>query len=115
MKRNDITMDKILTDYEEAKNMARAALRPDVVINAATAQAKLVGLLRDRVETGNVGDFPDTQTIEGILEAVAKEGGADAAMVLATMFGLRVPESQQTEQMKEAALFIADPASDSVN
>lgn len=115
MKRADISVDKILTDYEEAKNLARSQGKADQLISAATAQAKLVGLLRERVETGQVGDFPDVSSIEGILDLVAKEAGAEAAMMLATMFGLKVPDSQETQQMKEAALFIADPASDSVN
>lgn len=115
MKRNDITMDKVLTDYQYALDLAKKTNRADQIVAAAQAQAKLVGLLRDRVETGNVGDFPDNTTIEGILDAVSREAGPEAAMALASMFGLKVPVSQQTEQMKEAALFIADPASDSVN
>jgi len=115
MKRSDITMDKILTDYQLALDMAKGQSNSANIVAAATAQAKLVGLLRERVETGAVGDFPDTQTIEGILETVAKEAGPENAMILASMFGLKVPASQETEKMKEAALFIADPASEAVN
>lgn len=115
MKRSDITVDKVLTDYQLAIDMAKQQQRPAEIVNAAQAQAKLVGLLRERVETGNVGDFGDTTSIEGILEVVAREAGPEAAMTLASMFGLKLPESQTTQQMKEAALFIADPVSDSVN
>jgi len=115
MKRSDISMDKILTDYQLALDMAKQQGRADQIVGAATAQAKLVGLLRERVETGAVGDFPDTTSIEGILETVAKEAGPENAMILAAMFGLKVPESQETDKMKEAALFIADPASEAVN
>ena len=115
MKRSDISMDKILTDYQLALDMAKQQGRADQIVGAATAQAKLVGLLRERVETGAVGDFPDNTTIEGILETVAKEAGPENAMILASMFGLRVPASQETEKMKEAALFIADPPSEAVN
>ena len=115
MKRSDITMDKILTDYQLALDMAKGQANSANIVAAATAQAKLVGLLRERVETGAVGDFPDTTSIEGILETVAKEAGPENAMILAAMFGLKVPESQETDKMKEAALFIADPASEAVN
>lgn len=115
VERRHITIDKILNDYQWALDEAKGSKRIAEVIAAAQAQAKLVGLLRERVETGQVGDFPDTSSIEAILETVAREAGPEAAMALASMFGLKVPQSQETEQMKEAALFIADPASDSVN
>jgi Terminase small subunit len=115
MKRSDISIDKVLTDYQYALDLAKTQARPAEIVAAAQAQAKLVGLLRERVETGGVGEFPDTQSIEGILETVAREAGAEAAMTLASMFGLKLPESHETQKMKEAALFIADPASDSVN
>ncbi len=56
-KRADITEDKILTDYQWAINQAKQDAKPDSVTAAATAQAKLVGLLRDRTEVGKPGDF----------------------------------------------------------
>jgi hypothetical protein len=37
--------------------------------------------------------FPDSGSIEDILQTVAQEAGVDAAMTLASMFGLEVPES----------------------
>ncbi len=85
------------------------------MIAGSNAQAKLVGLLRDRVETGAVGEFGDTNSISDVLEMVAKEAGPEAAMTLAAMFGLKVPDSQATKNMQEAVLFIADPPSDAVN
>lgn len=115
MKKADISVEKVLTDYQFALDLARERKDSAQIVNAAQAQAKLVGLLRERVETGNVGDFGDDTSIQGILEVVAREAGPEAAMTLASMFGLKVPVSQETQQMKEAALFIADPASDAVN
>lgn len=115
MHRKDITIDKVLTNYEEAIEMARKQQDAGQIVNAAQAQAKLVGLLRERVETGNVGDFGDATSIEGILEIIHKEAGEEAAMTFAAMFGLKLPETETTKQMKEAALFIADPPSDAVN
>ncbi len=115
MKRNEITIDKILTDYQFALELAKEQANSPAMVNAAQAQAKLVGLLRERVETGAVGEFGDTTSIEGILEVVAKEVGTEQAMILAHMFGLSVPDSNTTSQMKEAALFISDPPTEAVN
>ena len=115
MKKSDITVDKVLDDYQTALNMAKAQERPSDMIAAATAQAKLVGLLRERVETGGVGDFGDTNSISDVLEMVAKECGPDAAMALAAMFGLETPKSQTTKAMEEAVLFISQSPSDAVN
>lgn len=115
MKRSDITIDKILTDYQQALDLAKGQGNSPAIVNAAQAQAKLVGLLRERVETGAVGEFGDTTSIEGILEVVSKEVGPEAAMMMASMFGLSVPESNTTKQMKEAALFISDPPTEAVN
>src|SRR5712671_2062325 len=115
MKKSDISIDKVLTDCQLAFDMAKGQQKASEMIAATMAQAKLVGLLRDRVETGGVGDFGDTNSIADVLEMVAKEAGPEAAMTLAAMFGLKMPVSNATKNMQEAVLFIADPASDAVN
>ncbi len=115
MKKSDITIDKVLTDCQTALDMAKGQGKSGDMIAATMAQAKLVGLLRDRVETGGVGDFGDTNSIADVLEMVAKEAGPEAAMTLAAMFGLKMPVSNTTKNMQEAVLFIADPPSDAVN
>jgi hypothetical protein len=114
MQKKDITLDKVLDDIQWAIDHGKANSKPADVIAGANSQAKLVGLLRERVETGGVGDFSDN-SLSDILQLVAKEAGPDAAMTLAAMFGLKVPESKTTEAMKEAILFISDPGSDAVN
>jgi hypothetical protein len=115
MKKSDISIDKVLTDCQVAFDMAKGQGKSGDMIAATMAQAKLVGLLRDRVETGGVGDFGDTNSIADVLEMVSKEAGPEAAMTLAAMFGLKMPVSNATKNMQEAVLFIADPASDAVN
>ena len=87
-KRAHITEDKILTDYEEALQLAKAQAKPNAIIKAATAQAKLVGLLKDRNETKNVNDFENLKSIDDILQKVADEAGTEAAAALAKAFGL---------------------------
>jgi hypothetical protein len=115
MKKSDITVDHVLDKHERAFKMAEEQKKPSEMIAAANAQAKLVGLLRDRVETGSVGDFGDANSIADVLELVAKEAGPEAAMTLAAMFGLEVPKTQATKAMEEAVLFIAASPSDAVN
>ena len=105
MKRADITIDKILSDYQYALEMAKEQAKPNDITNAATAQAKLVGLLRERVEAGNVGDFDGMESISEILEAVNSQAGPEAALALAKAFGLE----------KVDDLTDAKPASDAVN
>lgn len=112
MKKADISIDKILTDYQYALDRAKVQDKPGEMVSAATAQAKLVGLLRDRVETGAVGDFGDVQSVADILEIVGKEAGPEAALALANMFGVK-PEKATSEA--DAAILMVDPPTDSVN
>jgi len=116
-KRGDITMEKILTNYEEALNLAKAREQPNEIVNAATAQAKLVGLLRDRVETGNVGEFEGMENISDILEKVREEEGPEAALALMKAFGLsESPDNQKASENEETAALLEQPSpSDSVN
>lgn len=114
MKKSDITVDKILADYQHALEVAKAQDKSAEIVNAAQAQAKLVGLLRDKVEVGQVGDFQDISSIADILEIVGKEVGEEAAMVLAAAFNIPM-EVEQADKKSETKLLIADPPSDAVN
>lgn len=114
MKRSDITVDKVLADYQYALNLAKEQGKAAEVVGAASAQAKLVGLLRDRVETGQVGDFSEGHSIADILELVAKEAGAEAAASLASMFGMQPVElEQQTTDISQ--LLSSDPPTGRMN
>lgn len=115
MQKSDITIDKVLSDLQWSIDTGKAQGKPSEVIAGANAQAKLVGLLRERVETGHVGEFGEGHSIADVLEIVAKEAGPEAAMTLAAMFGLEAPKSQTTKRMEEAILFIAESPSDAVN
>lgn len=111
-KKADITMDKVLTDLQEALTMARLHAKPSDMISASMAQAKLVGLLRDRVETGAVGDFDGIEDISEILEKVAKEEGPEAALALSKAFGL---DQAETAVEQPAELMDQSPPTDAVN
>ena len=120
-KRADITEDKILSDYQWAIESAKQQDKPNEVTMAATAQAKLVGLLRDRVETGEVGDFNDMSTLEEVLEGVSDLVSPEAAAELARAFGItQAAKRTETAPIEdtghpETGLAIAKPASDAVN
>ena len=121
-KRADITIDKILSDYQRALVMAEALEKPADMVAAATSQAKLVGLLRDRVEAGSVGDFDKMDNISDIIAAVAAEAGDEAALALTKAFGLdrttdalmANPEGE-IEAEDDTDLAGAPPASNAVN
>lgn len=87
-RRADITEDKILTDYQIALEIAKEQARPDSIVNAATAQARLTGLLRDRTEVGKPGDFEQLESISEVLEKVAQESGPEGALALSKAMGL---------------------------
>lgn len=117
MKRADITIEKILLDYQDALDMAKEQRRSADMTAAATAQAKLVGLLRERVEAGQVGDFDNVTNVSEILEMVAKEAGPAAALALAKAFNVTgaLPDQQEPVDDQGASLASQKPASDAVN
>ena len=90
LKKADITVDRILNEYEEARIMATEQAKPEAMLNASEKKAKLVGLLVDRREVGNAGEFEQLTDISGILEKVRQEAGLEAAQALAKAFGLDV-------------------------
>jgi hypothetical protein len=83
IKRSDITVDRILTEYEDARQLAIAREKPEAMLNASEKKAKLVGLLVDRREIGNAGDFEQMTDVSQILEKVRQEAGLEAAEALA--------------------------------
>ncbi len=118
-RKSEITFEKILTDYQQALEMAKAKDDPGNVIAAAREQAKLVGLLIDRKEVGSAGDFERMESIADILSAVAEQAGPEAALALSQAFNLMGPtvivQKPSQEQESEVSLLEADPGSDAVN
>ena len=116
-KKADITMEKILSDYQHALNLGKAQGKAGDIVAAATAQAKLVGLLRDRVEAGAPGDFDNLDSVGEILTRVEEEAGTQVAAALAKAFGIENWQQTPPERSEEetVALLEADAASDAVN
>ena len=115
MKRSDITIEKVLTDYQEALDMARGQGKPGDIVSAATAQAKIVGHMRERVETGQPGDFDNYEDISAILEKVAAEAGPEAALAVANAFKLNIPQANESDIKQAQALLDTPSPSGSVN
>lgn len=114
-KKADITIEKVLTDIEEAMNLARAQAKPNEIVNAAMSQAKLVGLLRDRVEHGDVGDFEGMENLSDIIAKVSDEIGPEAALALSKILGVDKAENAQDKKGEADGLIDQMPPSDSVN
>ncbi len=95
--RMDITEERILTQYQDAYVLAEQQGKSADMISASTAQAKLVGLLRDRIEAGAPGDFDKMENVSDVLAAVEREAGPEAALMLAKVLGVSPPEDPNQE------------------
>jgi len=122
--RMDITEERILTQYQDAYDLAAQQGKSADMISASTAQAKLVGLLRDRIEAGAPGDFDKLENVSDVLAAVERQAGPEAALMLAKVLGLSPPEDSnqepsegptEAEDQNTADLERLDPPSGSVN
>jgi len=90
IQRADITVDRILTEYEDARQLAIAQEKPEAMLNASEKKAKLVGLLVDRREVGSAGDFDQMNDVGKILAKVREDAGGEAADALAKAFGIEL-------------------------
>lgn len=89
LKKADITVDRILNEYEDARALAIQQGKPEAMMAASEKKAKLVGLLIDRREQGNAGDFDSLQTPEEVIALLTEQAGPEAAEALAKALGLQ--------------------------
>jgi hypothetical protein len=86
VRRTRVSVESLLTELETTINDARGDGQHSVVVNALTLSAKLVGLLRDRVEVGGVGEFAALETTEAVVAALlADQTAAEALASLDTL------------------------------
>lgn len=114
IKKSDITIDRILTEYQQALDLAKAQERPADIVNAATAQAKLVGLLKDRVENTNL-NYDSMENISDIIEALAQEAGEDVALALAKAMGVTREAPVKPPEPQDRALEVLESPTKAVN
>lgn len=98
-RRTDITVDSLLQDLQDDRDLARRLEQPSAAIAATQLAAKLCGLLVDRKESGQPGDFATLATPEEVMAFVAKELGAEAAQALAIAIGKRETEQAQAPSL----------------
>ena len=90
-----ITVETLLSDLAEDRALARSLGQPGPALQATQLMAKLVGLLVDRKETGNPGDFQALQTREDVFARVRQEMGEQAATLLEKLVAIsEVPSDQ---------------------
>jgi hypothetical protein len=89
-----VTVETITAELDEAAALAKRVEQPGAAIQAIATKAKLHGLLIDRKETGQPGDFQAAKTAEDVLAAVRAELGEAAAQALAAMVGQALPETK---------------------
>lgn len=93
VKAADITVETLLSDLEEDRQLARKVKQPGSAIRATELKAKLTGHLVERKETGAPGEFVALRTRDDVLDAMRKELGEQAvALLLQVMAGKPVPQ-----------------------
>jgi hypothetical protein len=66
----EITLESVCRELDEAIAVARAKGQAAPLVNAASLRARLGGLLVEKVEVGQPGDFEDCNTEEEVLRAL---------------------------------------------
>jgi hypothetical protein len=110
VKKTGVSVESLLLQLDETIADARKAKQHSVVVQCLSLSAKLVGLLRDRVEVGSPGDF-DHLDAAGAIEQVRLDHGEEAAKHLALAFAASTkaidhvawPEHAERERPSEAS------------
>ena len=76
-----VTVQSLLSELQTTIADARAAKQHSVVVASLTLAAKLVGVLTDRLEVGEAGEFSRCKTPKEVAEALVEDmGSASAAL-----------------------------------
>ena len=81
-RRTRVSIESLLNELEMTINDARGDGQHSVVVNALTLSAKLVGLLRDRVEVVGVGEFDACTSSEEVIEKLLSRNESPAAVLV---------------------------------
>jgi phage terminase small subunit len=115
VKRSEITEERILGKYEQAYEMAESQGKTADMISAASAQAKLVGLLRERLEAGSPGDFDRLENMSDVLAALEDRVGSEIAGKIGEALGILERPEPKPEAQPDGNLAELLPPSGSVN
>jgi hypothetical protein len=81
--RNRISVDSLIEDLAADRSLARDLGQPSAAIAATQLTARLCGLLVDRKESGQPGEFSGLQSADEVLALIHRELGEDIATALA--------------------------------
>jgi hypothetical protein len=89
MKKTEVTIESLLDDLAEDRELARELGQPSAAIAATQLTAKLCGLLVDRKETGAPGEFAQAETSADVVDQVRREHGDQAAELVMQLIAAR--------------------------
>ena len=104
--RSQVTMDKLLTDSEQARLLALELGQTGAALNATRLQGQLTGQLLERVEKGQPGDFRGLESQEAVFSRVRNEFGDDAIREIKAVY-----DALQRAKAKPPLLIEATPNS----
>jgi hypothetical protein len=76
-------VDSLIEDLAADRSLARDLGQPSAAIAATQLTARLCGLLVDRKESGQPGEFSGLQSADEVLALIRRELGEDIATALA--------------------------------
>src|SRR5262249_50208359 len=80
--RHQITVDSLLADLESDRQLAHREGQSGGAVGATMAKARLLGLVIDRKESGQPGEFANLQSVQEVIAAVRRDLGDDMAAAL---------------------------------
>jgi hypothetical protein len=75
LRHGEVTVASLMKELDEDRELARQLKQPSAAIAATVAQAKLAGLIVDRKEVGQPGEFENMKA-EELAEVLARDAAA---------------------------------------
>lgn len=98
-----VTVETIAAQFVEDREFAIRLEQPGTAHQASVSLAKLFGLMIERKETGQPGEFANLETRQAILDAIAEQLGTEVAKTLEAALEAPQARSVVIEQPKQIA------------
>ena len=85
--RNNVTVDSLLQELEDARVNAVGLGQPAAMVQATMGKARITGHIVNRSEAGKPGDFAGMDTAADVIKAAREELGDDIADMLQALSG----------------------------
>lgn len=89
-----VTVESLTQELDEARELAARVDQPSAMTAATIAKGKLHGLMVERKESGQPGDFAGQQSAADVMAAVEAELGKEAAALLTAALARRDEASE---------------------